>query len=94
MEMPPFEDDDIPTMRELHRTLRDFRDEFRGFANLVVRKDVHEVEHKTVDTRLSRLEIGREEDRKERAAVRNQFYFSVLGAGLSLMVALLTAWAK
>lgn len=94
MTMPPFEDDDVPTMKELHRTLRDFRDEFRSQMSMMVRKDVHTVEHDTLNTRVARLEAERDAAVKERNQTRTQYYLAVLGSGLSLTTALLVAWAK
>lgn len=99
--MAPYEDDDVPTLRELSRTLRDFRDEFRLQMNAMVRKDVHVVEHQNLDarhiameTRLARLEQDRDNDRKDRTTIRNQYYFSVVGAVLSMVVALVVAAVK
>lgn len=92
--MPPYDDDDVPTLREVSRTLRDFRDEFRLQMGMMVRKDVHTVEHQGIETRVGRLETSQENDKKDRAAMRNQYYFSVVGAALSLTVALVVAAVK
>jgi hypothetical protein len=92
--MPPIDSDDVPTLREVSRTLRDFRDEFRLQMGMMVRKDVHTVEHQGLETRLARLENERETDKKDRSAMRNQYYFSVVGAALSLVVALVVAAVK
>src|SRR5687767_5508812 len=94
MTMPPIDSDDVPTLREVSRTLRDFRDEFRLQVGMMVRKDVHAVEHQGLETRLARLENERETDKKDRSAMRNQYYFSVVGAALSLVVALVVAAVK
>lgn len=94
MTMAPYEDDDIPTLREVSRTLRDFRDEFRLQMGMMVRKDVHAVEHEGLNVRLARLEAERDQDRKDRTTIRNQYYFSVVGAVLSLVVALVVAAVK
>lgn len=91
--MPPYEDD-VPTVKELYRTLCDFRDEWRSQMGQLVRKDVHTVEHESLLARLARLEGERDQQQKERATLRNQFYFAVLGAGLSLATALLVALVK
>lgn len=101
MTMPPYEDDDTPTLRELARILRDFRDEFRLQTSLMVRKDVHAGEHQamdyrysTLEARLARMEAERETDKKDRTTIRNQYYFSVVGAVLSMVVALVVAAVK
>lgn len=99
--MPAYDDDDVPTLREVSRTLRDFRDEFRLQMGMMVRKDVHAVEHsaldirsQTIESRLSRMESERDGDKKDRTTIRNQYYFSVVGAVLSLVVALVVAAVK
>ncbi len=99
--MAPYEDDDVPTLRELSRILRDFRDEFRVQMSMMVRKDVHAVEHtamtekcKTMEDRLLKLEASRDGDEKGKASTRNQMLLSVVAAGLSLVVALIVATVK
>lgn len=99
--MAPYDDDDVPTLREVSRTLRDFRDEFRLQMGMMVRKDVHAVEHSAMETRcqalearLGRMEGERDGDKKDRTTIRNQYYFSVVGAVLSLVVALVVAAVK
>jgi hypothetical protein len=101
MTMAPYEDDDVPTLREVSRTLRDFRDEFRLQMSAMVRKDVHVVEHQNLDARhtvvegrVARLEVDRDNDRKDKTTVRNQFYFSVVAAALSLIVGIIVAVVK
>lgn len=99
--MPPFEDEDTPTLREISRTVRDFRDEFRLQMGMMVRKDVHAVEHsamelrcQNIESRMARMEGERDGDKKDRTTIRNQYYFSVVGAVLSLVVALVVAAVK
>lgn len=97
----PAEVDDVPTIKELFRTIMDFREEWRLDKAQMVRKDVHQVEHEALLARLGRLEsdlkkleteaAGKE---KERTTLRNQYYFSVVGAVLSLIVALVVAVVK
>lgn len=95
--MPTYEDD-VPGLRELYRTVVDFRDEWRTQMGGLVRKDVHSVEHQALLGRLGTLERDRDNARieaaKERATMKNQVWGAVLGAALSLMVALIVAWAK
>lgn len=101
MTMAPYDDDDVPTLREVSRTLRDFRDEFRLQMSAMVRKDVHVVEHQNLDvrhgvieSRITRLEVDRDNDRKDKTTVRNQFYFSVVAAALSLVVGIVLMVVK
>lgn len=91
--MPP-EVDDVPTIKELFRTITDFREEWRADKAQMVRKDVHHVEHEALIARLGRLEADVAGKEKERATIRNQYYFSVVGAILSLVVALVVAVVK
>lgn len=92
--MPPFEDDDIPTLRELARVMRDFREEFRLLMNSMVRKDVHAVEHEALNIRVARLEAERDAAVKEAAQRRNQYLLAVFAAGLSLAATIVVAWVK
>ena len=95
--MPAY-DDDLPTMREMYRTLCDFRDEWRTEKQTLVRKDVHSVEHENLIARIAAVEASFQSSRAEQAAARvalkNQFYgmwFAVAGA---VMTALIVAWVK
>ena len=92
--MPAFDEDDVPTLRELARIIRDFRDEFRAQMGLMVRKDVHAVEHEAINIRVARLEGERDTAVKEAAQRRNQFYLAIFGAGLSLVTSLALAWTR
>lgn len=97
----PMEVDDVPTIKELFRTVMDFREEWRADKAQMVRKDVHAVEHEALLARLGRVESDLkkvetllENREKERTTLRNQYYFSVVGAILSLVVALVVAVVK
>lgn len=100
--MPAYESsDDVPTLRELARTLADFREEFRTQMGQMVRKDVHVVEHDAMAAkyqaacdRITRLETMRAEDEKQKTSNRNAVYLSILGAALSLVVAIVVAVVK
>lgn len=101
MTMAPYEDDDVPTLREMSRILRDFRDEFRVQMSMMVRKDVHAVEHtamaekcKVMEDRLLKLESARDGDEKGKASTRNQMLLAVVAAGLSLVVGIVVAVVK
>lgn len=91
--MSPY-DEDVPTIKEIHRTMVDFREEWRNQMSQLVRKDVHTVEHEALLNRLARIESERDAQNKERATLRNQFYFAVLSAALSMTVALIVAAVK
>lgn len=97
----PLEVDDVPTIKELFRTVMDFREEWRADKAQMVRKDVHAVEHEGLVARINRLESDikklesqAEAREKERATIRNQYYFSVVGAILSFVVAVVVAVVK
>lgn len=99
--MPAAEVDDSPTIKELFRHFMDFREEWRADKAQMVRKDVHTVEHDALLARLARTEGDLsavktllEQRDKERATIRNQFYFSVVAAGLSLIVGFVLAVVK
>lgn len=106
--MPGTDVDDGPTMKELFRHFVDFREEYRADKAQMVRKDVHSVEHEALIARLARqdqeiidLKAGHKEIRtelvakeKERTTIRNQYYFSVVGAVLSFVVAVGVAVVK
>lgn len=91
--MPPYEDE-TPGTKELYRILCDFREEWRTSMGQLVRRDLYDVQREALGSRLLKLENDREAQVKERATQRNQFYFALLGAGLSFATALLVAAAK
>lgn len=100
--MPAYEgSDDVPTLRELARTLSDFREEFRLQTGQMVRKDVHTVEHDAMTAkyqaacdRITKLEAMRVEDDKQKVSNRNAVYLCVLGSSLSLLVGIILAVVK
>lgn len=106
--MPGPDVDDSPTIKELFRHFMDFREEYRADKAQMVRKDVHTVEHEALlarmartDAEVIRLEAGHKEIKvelaakeKERTTIRNQYYFSVVGAVLSFVVAVVVAVVK
>lgn len=95
MTMAPYsDDDDVPTLREMNRILKEIREDYRHQMSMTVRKDVHAVEHDNLNTRLARMENVQDAQEKQRSALRNQYYFSVVGAVLSLVVALVVAAVK
>lgn len=92
--MAPYEDDDVPTLREMSRILREIREDLRQQANMSVRKDVHGEVHEALNVRVARMENTLDAQDKQRSTLRNQYYFSVVGAVLSLVVALVVAAVK
>lgn len=92
--MPAADDTDAPSLKELSRVLMDFREEWRLDKAQMVRKDVHVVEHQLLDTRVLRLEQGRDNDEKTRTQTRNQYYLALFVGGLGLISAIVTAVVK
>jgi hypothetical protein len=67
--MPTTPGDDM-SIREIARTLSDFRNEFRSQVQQLLRADLYRAEQAQVEHRLSALERDRERDEQERAANR------------------------
>lgn len=71
-------EEDIPRLAEIHRSIQDFRSEFREAMKMMVRRDVYEANMQTFALRIENTERavgGLEQDleafRKEREATRN-----------------------
>ncbi len=102
--MPAF-DDGTPSLAEIGRMLKDFRDEWRQGVQELVRKDVYTAHLATLETKLSNLEtklantetkIRDTEAKLERAeqakgTQRNLLYGTALAAGVSLVGWILTS---
>lgn len=67
----PAPDDDM-SIREIARTLSDFRNEFRSQVQQLLRADLYRAEQAQVEHRLAALERDRERDEQERAADRKR----------------------
>lgn len=83
----PTPDDDM-SLREIARTLADFRNEFRSQLSQLVRADVYRAELGAVVARVAALEKAIERDETERAASRRQLTGAVIMAAASLVAAL------
>lgn len=84
--MMPTPDDDM-SLREIARTLSDFRQEFRSQVGQLLRADVYRAEQANVDNRLTALEKDR--DAAEHSAAANRRL--ALGAVFTTVATLVTA---
>jgi len=92
-------DDDMPTNREMYRTLCDFREEWRIQMTAFVRRDVYTAEQEALTRRVVLVEqavaADRAEQVKERAALKTQFsgmWFSIAAAVAA--AAFIASWIK
>lgn len=92
-------DDDMPTNREMYRTLCDFREEWRIQMTAFVRRDVYAAEQEAIMRRVTIVEQTLASDKaelvKERAALKTQFngmWFSIAAAVAA--AAFIAAWIK
>ena len=97
--MVPAGDDDM-SLREIARTLSDFRNEFRNQISQLVRTDVYRAEQAADRARIAVLEKAAERDESDRAAERLRVESdrasdhrlvvgSIVGAALSFIGSLL-----
>jgi hypothetical protein len=84
----PSTDDDM-SLREIARTLADFRQEFRSQVAQLVRADVYRAELGAVVARIAAIEKAAERDESERSASRRLVYGAFLAAALSFVGSLL-----
>lgn len=87
--MPGFEDD--MSLREIARTLSDFRNEFRAQIAQLVRADVYRAEQAADRARIAALEKAGERDEAEQAASRRLIYGAFITAALAFIGSLLIA---
>lgn len=95
----PAYDDDMPTNREMYRTLCDFREEWRIQMTAFVRRDVYAAEQEAIVRRVTIVEqtmaADKAEQAKDRAALKTQFngmWFSIAAAVAA--AAFIAAWIK
>lgn len=86
----PSADDDM-SLREIARTLADFRLEFRSQVAQLVRADVYRAELAAVVARIAALEKAAERDEADRTASQRQRTGAIIMAAASLVVALILA---
>lgn len=89
----PTPDDDM-SLREIARTLSDFRQEFRSQVAQLVRADVYRAELAAVVARIATLEKAAERDEADRTANQRQRTGAIIMAAASLVVALVVAALK
>lgn len=89
MSMPSADDD--MSLREIARTLADFRLEFRSQVAQLVRADVYRAEQAAHMARTAALEKDRERDDTERAAMRRLMLGALVTAAASIVTSLMLA---
>ena len=85
--MPGFDDD--MSIKEIARTLADFRLEFRSQLTTVMRTDVYRAEQAVLMQRLTQLEKDHEADETDRRATRKLALGAVLTCIGTVLAALL-----
>lgn len=83
MTMPGY-DDGTPSLGEIARIIKDFRDEYRVSVSELVRKDVYAVEQRAQDARILELET-------QAKSRQNLLYGTLAAAALSILGWVLTA---
>jgi hypothetical protein len=81
------QDDDDMSLKEIARTLADFRQEFRSQISQLLRADVYRAEKAALEVRLSSLEKDRDSAEQQAAATRKL----ALGAVLTCVGTILAA---
>lgn len=84
----PTSDDDM-SLREIARTLADFRHEFRNQVAQLVRTDVYRAEREADRARIAALEKMRERDDEDKTSSRRQTNYAITAAVLSFIGSLL-----
>jgi hypothetical protein len=84
----PTPDDDM-SLREIARTLSDFRQEFRSQVAQLVRADVYRAEQAADRARIGTLEKAGERDESDRSADRRLVIGAFVTAALSFIGSLL-----
>lgn len=97
MTMPAF-DDGTPSLAEIGRMLKDFRDEWRQGVQELVRKDVYAAHVANLETKIATLEAALkvtdakfEKAEQAKSTQRNLLYGTALAAGVSLLGWILTS---
>lgn len=83
--------DDSVTLQEVARTLADFRAEFRGQLQQLVRTDVYRAEQAADRARIAVLEKRIESDDADKLAARRGVQMAVVGAIASAVASPLLA---
>jgi uncharacterized protein YgfB (UPF0149 family) len=91
--MMPLPDDDM-SLREIARTLADFRQEFRSQLGLLMRTDVYRAEQAVLTNRLAQLEKDHENEEADRRTTRKLALGAVLTCIGTVIAALLLVALK
>ena len=83
--------DDEMTIREVGRTLADFRNEMRTALQQLVRADVYRAEQAAALARIAALEKAGERDEAERASTRRLLLGALITAAASVVTSLMLA---
>lgn len=86
--MMPTADDDM-SLREIARTLSDFRQEFRNQIGQLLRADVYRAEQAALEARISGLEKDRDTAETNTAATRRLALGAMLSAIATIVVSLI-----
>ena len=81
--------DDEMSIREIARTISDFRQEFRAQVSQLLRNDVYRAEQAAMEARVKRIEEDRVREESERDSFRRLVYGAFVSAAGSLVVALI-----
>ena len=76
--MAPTEDD--ISIREVARTIADFRSEFRGAVAQLVRADVYRAEQAALEARIKRIEEDKLRDESDKTSFRRLVYGAIITA--------------
>lgn len=79
------------SIKEIARTIADFRQEFRTGIAQLVRTDVYRAEQSAFDARVKRIEEDKARDESEKDSFRRLVYGALITAGGSLLVTIVTA---
>lgn len=91
--MMPTADDDM-SLREIARTLSDFRQEFRSQVTQLLRADVYRAEQAAMDIRVAALEKDRDIAEANAASTRKLAVGAVFTGVVTLITALLLVALK
>lgn len=90
--------EETPGVPELYRSLTDFRNEYRSDRMSYVRQELYRAEQSHVTARLSALEVGQEQARKEATAewagIKQTIRYGIITTIFAVITALLIAWIK
>lgn len=90
--------EETPGVPELYRSLTDFRNEYRSDRTSYVRTELYRAEQAHDRVRLTALEAGQDQARKEAAAewvgIKQTIRTGIVTTVFAVVAALLIAWFK